>query len=124
MQDRIQSLWIGPRLSAMERLCISSFLRNGHEFHLYVYEEPAGVLSGTVVQDATKIRPTTCIFTYYEHSSYAGFANFFRYKLLLEKGGWFVATDTICLKPFDFPEGSVFASQGIAGRRLANVAAV
>ena len=33
--DVIQSLWIGDRLSVMERLCIQSFLDQGHQFHLY-----------------------------------------------------------------------------------------
>ena len=33
----IQSLWIGPRLSNMEHLCIKSFIDHGHKFHLYIY---------------------------------------------------------------------------------------
>src|SRR5258707_1370507 len=102
MGDIVQSLWVGDRLSVMEQLCIASFLRNGHSFHLYVYQETAGIPEGTVVLDGTKILPASRIFTYREHNTYAGFANFFRYKLLLEKGGWFVDADTICLKPFDF----------------------
>ena len=35
----IQSLWIGQRLSDLERLCIRSFLQKGHPFHLYTYNE-------------------------------------------------------------------------------------
>ena len=35
----IQSLWIGGKLSLMEQLTINSFINNGHEFHLYVYDE-------------------------------------------------------------------------------------
>ena len=30
----VQGLWIGDRLSVMERLSIASFLRNGHQYHL------------------------------------------------------------------------------------------
>lgn len=123
MPEIIQGLWIGPRLSAMEQLCISSFLRNGHEFHLYVYQATDGIPPGTVVMDGNQILAAARIFTYYEHPTYAGFANFFRYKLLLEKGGWFVDADTMCLKPFDFPAAYVFASQGVDGARLVNVAA-
>jgi hypothetical protein len=85
MREIIQSLWIGDRLSVMERLCISSFLQNGHEFHLYVYQDTAGVPPGTVLRDGNEILPSERIFTYREHQSYAGFANFFRYKLMLEK---------------------------------------
>jgi hypothetical protein len=124
MADVIQSLWVGDRLSAMERLCISSFLRNGHPFHLYVYQETAGIPPGTVVLDGNAILPASRIFTYREHQTYAGFANFFRYKLLLERGGWFVDADLICVKPFHFDQDYVFSSEGIGGLQLPNVGAL
>jgi hypothetical protein len=108
--DIIQSLWIGPRLSQMERLCITSFLQNGHPFHLYAYKRIEGVPEGTVVLDANEILPSSRVFKYTGYDSYAGFANFFRYKLLLDRGGWWVDADTICLHPFDFREPFVFAS--------------
>jgi hypothetical protein len=105
----IRGLWIGPSLSDMERLCITSFLRHGHEFHLYTYEPVDGIPSGAVVRDAGAILPSSAIFRY-SNGSYAGFANHFRYQLLLREGGWWVDLDTICLKPFDFPGEYVFAS--------------
>jgi hypothetical protein len=108
----------------MERLCISSFLHHGHSFHLYVYQATEGVPPGTTLLDANEILPSSRIFMYREVPSYAGFANFFRYKLLLENGGWFVDADTICLKPFDFEDPYVFSSQGEGADRLVNVAAV
>lgn len=107
----IQSLWIGPTLSVMEQLCMSSFLTHGHTFHLYTYAQIDNVPDGVVIQDANDILPCSMIFRYRDHNSYAGFANFFRYKLLLERGGWWVDTDAICLKPFDFVEDHVFASE-------------
>jgi hypothetical protein len=124
MGDVIQSLWIGDSLSVMEQLCISSFLRMGHEFHLYVYQETSGIPDGTVVLDGRKVLPAARIFTYKEHKTYAGFANFFRYRLLLENGGWFVDADTICVKAFDFPEEYVFSSEGINGNDWVNLAAI
>jgi hypothetical protein len=117
MADVIQTMWIGPRLTTMEQLCIKSFLRNGHPFHLYVYEDVEGVPEGTVVLDGNEILPASRIFQYKEHKSYAGFSNFFRYRLLLEKGGWWVDTDMVCLAPFDFGRDQVFSSEGINGRR-------
>jgi hypothetical protein len=36
MNDIIQGLWVGPELSVMEQLSVSSFLRHGHQYHLYV----------------------------------------------------------------------------------------
>jgi hypothetical protein len=124
MREVVQALWIGDRLSVMERLCISSFLYHGHPFHLYVYQETDGIPPGTVVLDGESILPRSSIFTYREHKTYAGFANFFRYRLLLEKGGWFVDADTVCVKPFDFGEEYVFSSEGINGRQLTNVGAL
>ncbi|HUA58746.1 MAG TPA: hypothetical protein VML19_08340 [Verrucomicrobiae bacterium] len=107
----MQSLWIGPRLSAMERLCIRSFLAQGHAFHLFVYDEVANVPRGTILQDANAILDRSRIFTYTGNGSFAGFANMFRYKLLLERGGWWVDLDTVCLRPFAFDDECVLASE-------------
>ena len=109
--DVIQGLWIGPALSVMERLSIASFLANGHEYHLYVYDDVKGVPAGTVVKDARAILAATKVFEYRDFKSYSGFSNFFRYKLLLEKGGWWADADMVCLRPFDFHEEHVFSSE-------------
>ena len=95
----------------MEQLSIASFLQNGHEYHLYVYDEVKNVPAGTVIKDANEILPASRIFQYKHQASYAGFANFFRYKLLLERGGWWIDTDVICLKHFDFADEYVFSSE-------------
>lgn len=111
MADTIQTLWVGARLSAMEKLCLRSFLLNGHPVHLYVYQQIEDIPRGVIVRDAGEVLPQAMLFTYAEHKSYAGFANFFRYRMLLEKGGWWVDTDTICLRPFEFEQPHVFSSQ-------------
>lgn len=110
-QDVIQSLWIGPRLTAMERLTIESYLRHGHEFHLYTYGDVADVPSGAIVRDGREILPEDRIFYYRKHKSVSGFSNLFRYKLLLERGGWWVDADMVCLAPFAFDGEYVFASE-------------
>jgi hypothetical protein len=109
--DVIQGLWVGDQLSTMERLSIASFLAHGHEYHLYVYQPVANVPAGTCVKDASEILPESMIFQYRKHPSYAGFANFFRYRLLLDRGGWWIDTDTVCLRPFDFGSDHVFGSE-------------
>jgi hypothetical protein len=111
MADVINSLWIGDRLSTMERLSIASFVKHGHEFHLYVYNEVAGVPPGTVVCDGNQILPPSRVFKYSRHATYAGFSNYFRYRLLLEHGGWWVDLDTVCLKAFYFADCYVFSSE-------------
>jgi mannosyltransferase OCH1-like enzyme len=108
----------------MEQMCISSFLEHGHPVHLYAYEPIEGVPEGTLLKDANEILPASSIFMYKEYASYAGFSNFFRYKLLFEKGGWWVDTDMICVRPFDFPDRFVFSSErGGEGPRV-NVGAI
>jgi hypothetical protein len=110
----IQSLWIGSKLSVMEQLCIKSFLANGHEFHLYTYGEVENIPEGTLVCDGNEILPESEIFAYNVgpgKGSYSAFSNYFRYKMLELKGGWWVDTDIICLRYFDFEDEHVFSSE-------------
>jgi hypothetical protein len=107
----IQSLWIGDALSPMEELCFRSFVAAGHPVDLYVYGDVRNVPAGVRLRDASEILPASRIFRYREHDSVAGFANFFRYKLLLERGGWWVDADMVCLRPFAFVSEYVFASE-------------
>jgi len=114
MKEIINGLWIGRSLTLMEQLSIASFLQNGYEYHLYCYDEMANVPAGTILRDAVEILPASEIFYYQQgegKGSVAAFANLFRYKLLLEKGGWWADTDMVCLRPFDFVEPIVFASE-------------
>lgn len=122
MNKIVQSLWIGRKLSVMERLSIASFLANGHEYHLYVYEEIENVPKGTVQKVAEEILPESMIFQYKSQPSHAGFSNFFRYKLLLSRGGWWVDTDVVCLKPFAFEAPYVFASERVGRQEVATTA--
>ncbi len=117
----IQSLWIGQKLSVMERLCIASFLNNGHEFHLYTYSEIDNIPEGAVLKDASEIVPSERIFKYKDRDSYSGFSNIFRYQLLLERGNYWVDTDVICLSPFNIKSDYVFASAVESGEHSAHV---
>src|SRR4029079_5596934 len=120
----VQGLWIGPSLSAMEQLSLASFLANGHPYHLYVYEPVANVPPGVVIEDAEPIVPRSRAFQYTKHATWAGFANSFRYKLLLRRGGWWAYADLICLRPFDFEEDQVFSSELSVGRQRVNIGAI
>src|ERR1043165_5401661 len=116
----IQGLWIGPELSVMEQLSIVSFLRNGHDYHLYTYAELPNVPAGALIKDANAILPSSQIFQYKDRPSYAGFSNHFRYKLLFEHGGWWADSDVVCLRPFDFADEYVFSSESAAGETFRN----
>jgi len=104
--DIIQGLWIGGALSRMEQMSINSYLRNGHEFHLYTYGNVDLVPPGAVVKDANEIIPQGDVFQ--NRGGYSTFSDFFRWKLVLDRGGWWSDLDAICLKPFDFPSEYVF----------------
>ena len=124
MKEPIQSLWIGGELSPMEQLSIASFLAHGHEYHLYSYGEVENAPNGAVVKNADAILPQAAIFQYRKYSSYSGFSNYFRYKLLLEKGGWWADTDVVCVKPFAFDEPYVFATERVLGKEVAASAVI
>lgn len=118
--DLVQGLWIGGSLSKMERLSINSFLKNGHSYHLYTYPDASGNLTignvplGVVLKDANEIIPQDQVFLV--RGGYSTFSDFFRWRLILEKGGWWVDLDTICLKPFDFAFEHVFiGGKGLVG---------
>ena len=88
----------------MEQLSIVSFLQHGHDYHLYVYEDIKGVPEGAILRDANEIVSWSQISKY----RHAGFSDLFRYKLLLEKGGYWADADVVCLRPFDFESDYVF----------------
>jgi hypothetical protein len=109
----INGLWIG-QLSPVEQLCLRSFVAGGHSVHLYTYEPIQNVPQGVTLRDASQILPASQVF----HNrlgkgkgSLAAFSDLFRYKLLLDKGGWWVDADVFCLKPFDFAAPYVFGAE-------------
>jgi len=118
MLERIQSLWIGLRLSALERLALTSFVHHGHEVDLYTYADVDGVPPGVTVRDANPILPESSVFVYREHRSYSGFSNYFRYRLLLERGGCWADMDLVALHPIAFDDEHVFSSEHARGREF------
>lgn len=113
MNPAIQGLWIG-KLGMLERLSIASFIANGHDYHLYVYEDQDNLPSGCIVKDANSIFAESAIFTHQHGKAkggLTGFANLFRYRLLALKGGWWCDMDMVCLKPFSFEREIVLASE-------------
>lgn len=109
--DTIQTLWVHGKLQPMEQICLKSYLRHGHPVVLYTYDLSIGnVPDGVEIRDGNEIIPLS-LFHYRDFTSLAAFSDYFRFKLLLEHGGWWVDTDTICIKPFDFESEYVFASE-------------
>ena len=119
-KEVVRSLWIGERLSRLERICISSFLKNGHRFVLYAYDELDNVPDAVELADAEHIIPKQEVFMYPHHKSYAAFANLFRYVLLEQFGGYWVDTDIVCLRPLPKDLSYIFAAQQIKDAPIGN----
>ena len=100
----VQGFWHGS-LTTMERLSMRSFIAHGHELHLYVYDQPTGVPAGVIVKDAREILPESEMATF---RCAQQFSDWFRIKLLLDKGGWNTDLDNVLLKPLDFESEFVF----------------
>lgn len=111
----VNCMWIGDTLSKLELLTLRSFVRHGHRVHLWLYDEiKVPMPSGVILEDASEIIPRRFVFKKKtsdpecgvgEASYGAPFSDLFRYKLLHDKGGYWVDLDVTCLRPFpDSPE--------------------
>jgi hypothetical protein len=98
----LNCLWIGPRLTVLERACIRSAQRVGHEVRLWCYDEPEGVPEGVTLADASEILPRDAI-TRHKSGSVALFANWFRYELQRRGEGIWVDADHYFLKAIALP---------------------
>lgn len=112
---KVNTLWIGSRLSDLEILTLTSHLNVGHEVTLWTYEmDIQNVPVGVLVKDAREIMEGRYVFAYEVgegKGSYSACSNLFRYKLLLEQGGWWIDADVVALRRFEFEEEYVFASE-------------
>jgi hypothetical protein len=100
-QHRFQSFWHGGALSPYEQFCLKSFIDCGYAVDLYTYDLRIAVPAGVRVCDAAELISRDEVFVYqaegFGKGSPSAFSNYFRYKLLVEKGGWWIDTDVVCL---------------------------
>ena len=95
-----QTFWWGDALSPYEKACLKSFVDHGHRVHLYTFEPRLDVPDGVILRDAAELIERDRFFTYESGAgkgSPAAFSNLFRYRLLAEKGGWWIDADVMCL---------------------------
>ena len=113
----INGLWISPDgkpLSNLERLCIYSYCAHGHDFRLWTYGDLPNIPQDTApgkleVRDGNEILPADKIFRV--QKSFANFADWFRWELMRQFGGWYADMDTVCLRPLDFDDEIVFCEE-------------
>jgi hypothetical protein len=123
--DPIQVLWVRGDFSRMELLSLQSFVAQGHPVHLYVYEKPSNVPEGVDVLDAHEIVPVKRVpkgpAKPMGKGTLASFSDFFRYNLLLEKGGWWTDMDVVAIRPWTgFPDVVVASTDERGYGRIAN----
>jgi hypothetical protein len=104
----IQGLWVGNELTDIHLMCLNSFLKLGHCFVLYTYEEIINLPKNVVTLNGDNIIPKSLIYKF--NDSYAGFSDLFRNFLLYLKGGWYVDLDIYCLQKYDFETNLIFSS--------------
>jgi len=103
-----QSFWHGKVLPPYQQLCLKSFIDHGHEVILYSYDR-FDVPAGVELRDATEFFPKDQVFFYSKGpgaGSVAVFSDLFRFRLLHERGGWWVDTDVLCLSR-DVPSAEI-----------------
>lgn len=100
MPAQIVTLWIGPALGPIERACLKSMVRQGHDVALYCYSEPRGVPAGVELRNAAAILPEDRIIRHHS-GSVALFANWFRYALQAHGAGTWLDCDAYLLAPIE-----------------------
>lgn len=94
----VQGFWHGDALSPLHWACLRSFLRSGLRFDLYSYQS-LSVPPGVRLRDAAEVVERDKLFLF--NNAFTGspdvapFADYFRLKLLYERGGWWCDVDTI-----------------------------
>jgi len=114
----VNGFWYGSELGELEKLCIESWIQNGYEFYLWVYDLDIEVPDKVVIANANHIVQFSEYFTYDEGHSKGtpiAFSNLFRAELLYQRGGLYTDLDVLCLKPYDFNNRFVFSEQVDSG---------
>jgi hypothetical protein len=111
MMAKFGSLWIGPSLSKIQVISLSSFVYYGHDLTLYVYDLDLPVPQGIRKADAREIIEEEEIFKV--QNQYAAFSDVFRYRMINKTGLAWVDADTICLtKEWEFKDNTYAGLEG------------
>ena len=105
----VHAFWHGPAFTRVERLCLASFISQGHRVQLHVYDEPKGVPAGVRVVDARRVLAESELFRHPKTGSMAMFADWFRYRVLHAQGGIWADTDVVCLQALAYPHAEIYA---------------
>ena len=104
------TFWHGGPLGALERACLRSALRHGHDVTLYCYRDPGGVPEGVAMADAAAVVPEKQIIRH-RSGSLALFSDLFRYRLLERGAGTWIDADVYVVRPIDGERPYLFGKQ-------------
>ena len=92
---------------------MKSFLRNKYELWVWTYDNEIKLPDGAFLKNANELIDETELFLN-KAGSYAGFSDYFRYKVLNTYGGLYADTDVIALKEADdLPEKEFLVTERI-----------
>jgi len=103
----VNAFWHGAPLNPLLWACMRSFVCRGHAYRLHVYA-PVPVPEGVTLVDAEQVLPRSQMF--HIQNRFTGrpdigpFSDLFRYKLLMDEGGWYVDVDTVSMSS-ELPDG-------------------
>jgi glycosyltransferase involved in cell wall biosynthesis len=111
-------MWLGERLSCLERLTLASYAGRGHKVTLWAYDDLTGQTPKDVtIRDAEAIFPRARILPKRNAEPGVGvgrgsvggvFSDLFRYRVLHEHGGIWADMDVTALKPHVFEGAYAF----------------
>ncbi|MEO8451929.1 MAG: glycosyltransferase [Gemmatimonadota bacterium] len=90
---------------------MASFVAQGHPLHLYAYTVPRAVPEGVTLVDARTVLDHKHLFRHRQTGSVSPFSDWFRYRLLFDRGGIWSDADVICLRPLLYDRPEVYAWQ-------------
>ncbi|MHA6299743.1 glycosyltransferase family 32 protein [Devosia sp. CAU 1758] len=104
----IISFWHGP-LSWLEVLCITAFVRCGHQVLVYSYDPIGSLPQGAEWRDAADVLPKEKLVFYKGKGTPGVFSDHFRYAVLRMGLGVYADLDIYCVKPIEGPPDYLFA---------------
>lgn len=102
----VNSFWLGETITPLNELCIESWLKKGCSYNLYTYGKINTNLNVNIL-DANQVVSKKEYFTYHHGISKrtpVAFSNLFRAELLYQKGGLYIDTDVMLIKPIELEE--------------------
>lgn len=103
MSLKLNTLWIEGPLSNLERICLASMLKQGHDVTLYTYGEVTNIPKGVTVKSGEEVLPYDDSFRHSKTASIALFSDYFRCMLLKKELGAWVDLDCFLLRSYELP---------------------